>query len=307
MRSITDVLWDEWLAAPFCTPVEADLEVAALLLSMKEQATNTLFSLRSKRFFVFRRLHKLWDAGTWKSMGDLGSLLRLPPDLKGRPSLSVPVSLLAKATELSSAVPGRNAGERWAWLRGVWGGLGALYLPQTGYYMVIRIEGEKNLLRENTGALLKKARIRFMERSRVSHVDILIRDQAQIVGFLAGLNLFQTGLLMEEKSLMRSMRNRANKLVNCDSANIRKSLDAAEKQLALAQRLCSEGVLDRLPPSFRELVRVRLENPSVSLRELGQLLSRPVTKSTVEYRWNRLGRLAEIAMKGDGCHVPRES
>ncbi len=307
MRSISEVLWDEWLAVPFSGPGEADLEAAALLLSMKERATNNLSSLRSKRFFVFRRLHKLWDAGTWKSMGDLGSLLRLPPDLKGRPSLSVPVSLIEKAIELSDGVSGRNAGERWAWLRGVWGGVGSLYLPQTGYYLVIRIDGEKAVLRENTGTLLRKARVCFKERSRISHLDILIRDQGQIVNFLAGLNLFQAGLLMEEKSLMRSMRNRANKLVNCDSANIRKSLDAAEKQLELAECLRYEGVLDRLPPSFRELVLVRLENPSISLRELGQLLSRPVTKSTVEYRWNRLGRLAEIAMKGDGCHVPRES
>lgn len=278
-----------------------------MLLSMKERTANTFLSLRSKRFFVFRRLHKLWDSGTWKSMGDLGSLLRLPPDLKGRPSLSVPVSLIEKATALSDGIFGRNAGERWAWLRGVWGGVGSLYLPQTGYYLVIRIDGGKAILRENTVTLLRRAKIRFTERNRISHLDILIRDQAQIVSFLAGLNLFHAGLLMEEKSLMRSMRNRANKLVNCDSANIRKSLDAAEKQLAMAERLLSEGVLDRLPPSFRELVRVRLENPSISLRELGQLLSRPVTKSTVEYRWNRLGRLAEIVMKGDGCHVPRES
>lgn len=179
MRSISEVLWDEWLAAPFSSPGEADLEAAALLLAMKERAMENLSSLRSKRFFVFRRLHKLWDAGAWKSMGDLGSLLRMPPDLKGHPSLSVTVSLMEKALELSDGVSGRNAGERWAWLRGVWGGAGSLYLPQTGYYLVIRIDSGKTVLRENIGTLLRKAKIRFTERSRISHLDILIRDQGR--------------------------------------------------------------------------------------------------------------------------------
>ena len=307
MRSISEELWDEWLAGPIEGPAEADYEAAALLLSMKEKRDALLPSLASKRFFVFRRLHRLWSAGSWKKLGDLGSLLKLPPDLKGHPSLSVPPKLIETASQISRGVPERNPQARWAWLRGVWGGLGALYLPQTGYYLVIRIEEGKMIAREKTSSLLKHSGIRFTERLRSPHVDFLIRDQGQIVSFLTGLNLFRAVLLLEEKSVMRSMRNRANKLVNCDSANIRKSLDAAERQMELAEKVCSSGLLDKLPGSFRELVQVRLQNPSVSLRELGQLLSRPVTKSTVEYKWSRLGRLVDNAMKGDGCHVPWES
>ena len=307
MRSIAETLWDEWQTSPVTSRADADYEAAALLLSMKEQREGSSHVLFSKRFFVFRRLHRLWSEGSWRELGDLGSLLRLPPDLKGHPALSVSPALIEKAFSASRGVPERNPQARWAWLRGIWGVLGSLYLPQTGYYLVIRVEERKIFLREKAISLLKHAGVRFSERLRSPHVDILIRDQGQIVSFLTGLNLYRTGLQLEEKSVMRSMRNRANKLVNCDSANIRKGLDAAERQMELAERVRFTGLLDRLPAPFRELVQMRLENPSISLRELGQLLSRPVTKSTVEYRWSRLGRLVENAMKGDGCHVPWES
>jgi hypothetical protein len=307
MRSIPEALWDEWLQCPLEGSVESDLEAAALLLSMKEKTEGETILLSTRRFFVFRRLHRLWNAGSWKDLGDLGSFLKVPPDLKGRPLLSGEAGLFEKALRTSREMPERNPKARWAWLRGVWGVLGSLYLPQTGYHLVLRMEERKSLVRETTRSLLRQSGVRFSERFRLNQTDLLIRDQGQIVSFLTGLGLFRTGLLLEERSVMRSMRNRANKLVNCDSANIRKSLDAAERQVELAERVRSCGLLDRLPAVFREMVQVRLDNPSISLRELGQLLSKPVTKSTVEYRWSRLGRLVDNAMKGDGRHVPWES
>ncbi|HOV28458.1 MAG TPA: DNA-binding protein WhiA [Synergistales bacterium] len=307
MSAIAEKLWDEWLTAPVNGEREADAEIGALILSMKGKEEKDKTALSSRRLFLFRRLHRLWNAGTWKEFGELGSFLRFPPDLKGHPALVVPQSMMEKALGILRYLQEGPPGCRWAWLKGVWGGLGSLYLPQTGYYLVFRFEQKKRPIEEKTAALLKLSGIRYTERFRSFHTDLLIRDQAQIVSFLSGLGLYGTGLALEEKSLMRSMRNRANKLVNCDSANIRKSLDAAERQLELAERVRSSGLFDRLAPSYRELVTTRLENPSASLRELGQMLSRPVTKSTVEYRWSRLGRLLENTVKGDGCHVPWES
>jgi hypothetical protein len=308
MSAIAEKLWDEWLVAPVNGVKEADAEIGAILLSMKEKREEkggTLLS--SRRLVLFRRLHRLWNDGTWKEFGELGSFLRLPPDLKGHPALNAPCPMVEKALGTLRFLHEGPPGARWAWLRGIWGGLGSLYLPQTGYYLVFRFEQKKRLIEEKAAMLLKLSGIRFTERFRSFHTDLLIRDQSQIVSFLSGLGLFGASLALEERSLMRSMRNRANKLVNCDSANIRKSLDAAEKQMELAQQVRSSSLFDRLAPSYRELVTVRLENPSASLRELGQLLSRPITKSTVEYRWSRLGRLMENTVKGDGCHVPWES
>lgn len=307
MSAIAEKLWDEWLTAPVNGKREADAETGALILSMKGKEEKGRTALSSRRLFLFRRLHRLWNAGTWKEFGELGSFLRFPPDLKGHLALEVPQFMIEKAQGILRLLHESSPSVRWAWLRGIWGGLGALYLPQTGYYLVFRFEQKKRPIEEKAAALLNLSGIRYTERFRSFHTDLLIRDQAQIVAFLSGLGLFGTSLALEERSLMRSMRNRANKLVNCDSANIRKSLDAAERQVELAEQVLSAGLFDRLAPSYRELVKARLENPSASLRELGQMLSRPVTKSTVEYRWSRLGRLLENTVKGDGCHVPWES
>ena len=84
------------------------------------------------------------------------------------------------------------------------------------------------------------------------------------------------------------MRNRANKLVNCDSANINKSLAVAQNQLQTIKKLETQGLVETLPEHLKELVFLRKENPSATLGELGQFLSRPITKSTVKYRWRKL-------------------
>lgn len=81
-------------------------------------------------------------------------------------------------------------------------------------------------------------------------------------------------------------------IVNCDSANIRKSLEAAARHIALSKRLVEMNALEYLPDDLKELVVLRLQHPSLTLKELGQMLSRPVSKSTVEYRWNKLSRWA---------------
>ena len=104
---------------------------------------------------------------------------------------------------------------------------------------------------------------------------------------------------MEDKAIMRSMRDRANRIRNCDTANIRRALRVAEEQTALALRLRDTGVIGRLPPSLRHLVEARLKNPEASLSELGEGLSPPITKSTVKYRWQRLGGYAEAMGMGE--------
>jgi DNA-binding protein WhiA len=94
---------------------------------------------------------------------------------------------------------------------------------------------------------------------------------------------------------VRSIRERANKIVNCDSANIEKSLAAARAQLSMVDALDERGLWDEVPPALAELAKARRANPSASLGELGQILSKPVSKSTVEYRWRKL----EFLIRGD--------
>jgi DNA-binding protein WhiA len=98
---------------------------------------------------------------------------------------------------------------------------------------------------------------------------------------------------LESDAVLRLVKSQANRERNCDTANIRKSLSAALKQMDIARRLAGGGNFQALPEPLRELVELRLENPDASLAELGKLLCPPVTKSTVKYRWGRLEALQE--------------
>ena len=132
--------------------------------------------------------------------------------------------------------------------------------------------------------------------------EMILRDQQKIVTFLSKLGLTGISLRMEDMAIMRSMRDRANRIRNCDTANIKRTLKVAEEQTALALRIQDTGLVDRLPPALRQLVEARLENPEASLAELGEGLSPPITKSTVKYRWQRLSGYAEtLTARRDGA------
>jgi DNA-binding protein WhiA len=102
------------------------------------------------------------------------------------------------------------------------------------------------------------------------------------------MGLTRTSLLLENTAVIRSVRGMANKMVNCDAANIASTLVTARAQIALVDAIDEKGLWSMLPPHLAEIAVARRENPSASLRELGQILTKPVTKSTVEYRWKKL-------------------
>jgi DNA-binding protein WhiA len=116
----------------------------------------------------------------------------------------------------------------------------------------------------------------------------MIRGLEDIVTVLAGMGLVRTSLVFEETAVLRSARGTANKLTNCDSANIGKTLEAARLQMRLVDALDAHGLWNAISPQLAEVARTRREPPSASLGELGQILSKPVSKSTVEYRWKKL-------------------
>lgn len=304
MESLTNLLWDEWATLPPGDPT--DFEVAGIVEGLPAIRSNGKVFLSSKRLFCFRRLFHLWKLSRWGPTQDLGEALRFPPQHKGKVQLAFPEPLFY---EISKASKNLSFPKRWEWMRGVWGGAGSLYIPRSGYYLVVRSysHGQKSRLLAQILSLFRVSHIMARRRFREGVDELVVRDQQDIVSILSFMGFSKAVLFLEEKSIIRSMKDRANKLVNCDSANINKSLVAAERQLEIAKKLQEHGWIENLPEPFKDLVLARLANPSISLRELGQILPKPVSKSTVEYRWSRLEDRFENLLKGDGSHVPGES
>jgi DNA-binding protein WhiA len=202
--------------------------------------------------------------------------------MKGRVGLDLPLSLYEEIV----AVTGR---ETWDWVRGAWGSCGALYAPRAGYYLVMRAPGENAARR--LVQLLRRSHVPHSSRAGRGARELILRNQQSIVTFLSKIGLTGVSLSMEDKAVFRAVRNQANRESNCDTANIKKSLKAAEEQIKLALTLQREGLIASLPERFRELVELRLQRPDATLSDLGKLLSPPVTKSTVKYRWSRLPKI----------------
>ncbi len=89
------------------------------------------------------------------------------------------------------------------------------------------------------------------------------------------------------------MRNSVNRHVNCETANLAKTIDAAVRQTELIRKLSLGQGIETLPYQLRELAILRLDNPEATLKELGELINPPLSKSGVAYRMRRLEKIAE--------------
>lgn len=289
MEKINVLMWDELVNIPLVDP---EAELLGFLETLPLTFANQVVFVASPKLVVSRRLLKLWkglndrtfNATIDKSDGML-DLDRIHGKARFRLSRSVFNELLSQKTLLYNR-------SRWAWFRGIWGGCASLYLPHNGYYVSLRVRdrsGFDNRLLKT----LQSVKIVPGSRTKQGFTEYMLRNQEQIVTCLSKMGLFKTSLKLEETAIVRSLRNKANKLVNCDSANINKTIDAARAQLELVDRLDAEGLWDELSPGLIELANARRENPSASFRELGQFLSKPISKSTVEYRWRKLEALIQ--------------
>ena len=93
--------------------------------------------------------------------------------------------------------------------------------------------------------------------------------------------------------MVKDIRNAANRIANCENANIDKTVAASLAQAEAIRKIMEKQGLDGLPEELRELARLRLENPEMSLRELGEQLSEPLSRSGVNHRLHRIMELAD--------------
>lgn len=296
MEHLSHRIWDEWTSLQPVPPVED--EIAGILDGLNCRKKGGEYEFASGRYFAVRKLMKLWSESEYQALGSIKIIYG--EKQKNRMRFSLDAGLAEMVFERVSASSRKK--RNWNWVRGMWGTCGALYMPKTGYYLVLRPPA-RNGSSERIRSILRSAGFSLGARKKSRTFELMLRDQQQIVTFLSRLGFVKTVLALEETAIYRSMRSRANKLVNCDSANINKTLEAAGRQMKLINELEEAGITEELPEELRELIFARKRNPSISLRELGQNLPRPISKSTVEYRWRKCEKILHKLLKGDGAHV----
>jgi len=136
---------------------------------------------------------------------------------------------------------------------------------------------------------------------------VYLKGAQQIADALALMGASASVLDMENIRITKQMRADANRASNCDEHNSEKMLNAAEKQIDAIKLISIQRGLFTLPPGLQEIARLRLEHTSLSLTELGQLMTPPVGKSGVNHRMRRLMEVARDIENTLDAHTEEES
>jgi DNA-binding protein WhiA len=181
--------------------------------------------------------------------------------------------------------------QRRAYLRGVFLGSGSMTDPRRSYHLEIVTQREEYA--ENLIGLINNYNVYPRMSSRRDNVVVYLKEGGQISDFLALIGAHDALMVFENTRIQKGMRNQVNRIVNCETANLNKAVDAAQRQIAAIHKVDSLMGLSRLPASLRDAAQARLRYPELSLKELGEAMDPPVGKSGMNHRMRRIEELAQ--------------
>ena len=177
-----------------------------------------------------------------------------------------------------------------AFIRGCFLGAGSINNPENSYHLEIVLSNENNL--KIVQELLKEMDVHTKALITKNRYSIYIKEGEEISKLLALIGANKAVLQFEDIRIKKEMRGKVNRIVNCETANLNKTLNAAIEQISAIKKLQVDGRFNKLDDHLKEIAILRLENPDISLVELGKLLKEPIGKSGVNYR---LKKIVEIA------------
>jgi DNA-binding protein WhiA len=220
-------------------------------------------------------------------------IVRVPPQAGSKKILSV-LGIRIKKNDYKESWQNegiKKACCRKAYLRGAFLGGGSVSNPEATYHLEIITKNPYHadlLLRimEKVGLSPKKTRRKKFE-------VIYLKESEQIINFLSIIGAHTALLEIENQRILKEVRNNVNRLVNCETANMNKSIDTGLRQVDNIKFLMDKLGDDHFPETLKEIATLRLDFPEMSLKELGQCLDPPMTKSGVNHRLRRLEEMAE--------------
>lgn len=122
---------------------------------------------------------------------------------------------------------------------------------------------------------------------------IYLKGSEDIEDLITFMGATMSSIDLMNVKIYKDVRNKANRIANCDAANIERTLKASEKQIEDIEYIMNTEGLESLTPELRNMAELRLENPDVSLKELGEMLDKPVGRSGANHRLKKLMEIAE--------------
>ena len=185
---------------------------------------------------------------------------------------------------------------RRAFIRGAFLASGSINDPEKSYHFEIPCLSESKA--EQLCLMICSFGTDAKVTQRRKYHVVYLKDGSQIVDVLNIMNATSAMMELENVRIMHQMRGEVQRRVNCDSANINKTVAAAQKQIEDIRFLQETIGLENLPPVLQETAALRLEQFDVSLKDLGAMMDPPVGKSGVNHRLHKLSEMADALRDG---------
>lgn len=177
-----------------------------------------------------------------------------------------------------------------SFLRGAFLAGGFLNDPERMYHLEIACPSKEvaqminNILHRSTFS----SKISFWQKKWT----VYLKKSEQIFAFLRFIGVQRALLNLQDIIARKDILNTVNRLVNCETANLNKTISSASRQLLYIDLILKKIDLDNLPPNIKEVVKARSEHPYVSIRELAEIIGGGITKSGVSHRLKKMERMA---------------
>ncbi|MGI6577663.1 MAG: DNA-binding protein WhiA [Eubacteriales bacterium] len=186
---------------------------------------------------------------------------------------------------------------RESFVRGAFMAAGSVSSPKRSYHLELitrhyHLSGEVMALLLDMGFSPKIT-------MRKSNYMIYFKDSESIEDFLTKSGAPSSAIAVMEAKVEKELRNRINRRVNCETANLSKTVDAAQRQIAAIRKLMESGQFDNLPDKLRQSAELRLKYPDATLGELAAMSHSKVSRSGLNHRLNRLVELADMREEND--------
>lgn len=182
-----------------------------------------------------------------------------------------------------------------AFMRGVFLACGTVTDPERNYHLEYIVPYMK--LSQDLHQLITESNIQAKSVVRKGSYVIYIKDSENIEDMLTYIGAQISSLEIMSVKVEKDVRNRVNRKINFECANIERSIQAGLKQSEAIELIIERQGFDTLPEEYKELAQLRLENPDMSLKQLGEELSTPLSRSGIKHRLDKMIEMAENLKK----------
>ncbi|ANX01279.1 transcriptional regulator [Thermoclostridium stercorarium subsp. leptospartum DSM 9219] len=182
-----------------------------------------------------------------------------------------------------------------AYLRGGFLAVGSVSNPDKSYH--IELSFINGLIADEFMSYMEFFELKPRIIQRKNYDIVYMKEGQDIVDFLNVINAHNALLEMENIRILKDMRNQVNRIVNCETANLEKTVNASLKQVSYIKYIDERIGIENLPEGLKEIARLRMENPEASLSELGKMLKPELGKSGVNHRMRKLQQIATDLME----------